>query len=175
MKKLLLILISLIPLLLLTACDSTFQLIPQNGNTIKMARNKEILITTAENGYYKNKENKTSGKKTTRALETKIRPYTSRVNVTPITSFSKIDSDVLLKYDYVVCPELYHWEDRATCLSFMPDKIILGLTVYDNTGNVLNHIEIKGESTKATGVFNDPIDLIDEALDIYIRQLFELN
>ena len=175
MKKLLLILISLLPLVLFTGCDSTFQLIPQNGNTIKMARNKEILITTAENGYYKNKEYKTSGQKTTRTLEKKIRPYSSRVNVTPIKSFSKIDREVLLKYDYIVCPELYHWEDRATSLTFMPDKIILGLTVYDNTGNILNHIEIKGESTKVTELFNDPIDLIDEALDIYIRQLFELN
>lgn len=175
MKKSLLILISLFTLLFLTSCDSTFELIPQNSKAIKMTRNKAVLITTANNGYYKTKQYRSSGKKTTRALETKLYPYASTVSVSPETSFSKIDRNTLLDYDYVISPELYHWEDRATCLSFMPDKIILGLTVYDNTGNILNHIEIKGESTKATGVFNDPIDLIDEALDIYIRQLFELN
>lgn len=172
MKKLLLI---LLPILLLIACDSTYQLLPHNGNTIKMERGKSVLLTTVANGYYKDKEYKRSGKKTADVLTKKLRPYVDSLDTTPAKSFSKIDSNVLLDYDYIICPEIYHWEDRATSFSSLPDKIILGITVYDNTGNVLNHIEIKAESSRVEFFANDPIDLIDEALDMYIRQLFEFN
>lgn len=170
MKKIILI---LLPLLFLTACDSTYELINDKPNSIKMERDKAILVTTAENGYFENKEYKQSGKKTTQAISTKLRRYASTVSITQSKTFKKIDTDILLDYDYVIVPEIYHWEDRATNMNFMPDKIVLGITVYDNTGFMLNHIEIKGESTKVTFANNDPIDLVNESLDIYIRKLFE--
>lgn len=170
MRKLVLL---FIPLLFLTACDSTYELINQKPSAIKMERDKDILVTTAENGYFENKEYKNSGKKTTTTIVNKLRRYASIVEVTEANSYKKINNDDLLKYNYVIVPELYHWEDRATNMNFMPDKIVLGITVYDNTGMMLNHVEVKGESTKVTMANNDPIDLINEALDIYIRQLFE--
>ena len=171
MKRLLFI---LLPLLLLTSCDSTYELINQKNNSIKMDRDKAILVTTAKNGFYENKEYKKSGEKTTASLQAKLRPYASSVDVTPVNSFSKIDKDELLNYDYIISPDIYHWEDRATNMNYMPDKIILGITVYDNTGNILNYIEIKGESTKVTFANNDPIELVNEALDMYIRKLFNM-
>ena len=174
MKKSLLILISLFTLLFLTSCDSTYELITEKSNAIKMDRDKVILVTTARNGFFENKEYKHSGEKTTNSLSNKLRPYAASVEITPANSFKAIKQDQLLQCDYIVQPELFHWEDRATNINYMPDKVILGLTVYDNTGNVLNYLEIRGESTKATISNNDPIDLINEALDIYIRQLFNM-
>lgn len=171
MKKIFFI---LLPLLLLTSCGSTFELLNGKSSSIKMERNKAILITTADNGYYGDKEYGGSGRNTTNTLRTKIIPYASVVDISPERNFKHVDKDDLLNYDYVIVPELYQWEDRATNMNFMPDKVILGLTVYDNTGVMLNHIEIKGESTKVTMANNDPIELVEEGLDIYIRQLFEL-
>jgi hypothetical protein len=171
MKRLLLI---LLPLFLFVSCDSTYELINHKNNSIKMERDKDILVTTASNGFYENIEYKGSGDKTTQAIKNKLRPYAASVDISPADSFKKINADDLLNYDYIISPVLYHWEDRATNMNFMPDKLILGLTVYDNTGNIINYIEIKGESTKVTFANNDPIDLVNEALDMYIRQLFEM-
>ncbi len=172
MKKLLFILF--FPLIVFTSCTSTFELINGKSGAILMERDKDILLATAKNGYYEDKEYKLSGKKTTESMRNKLRRYASSVDITDKSSFKKIDKEILLDYDYVVVPEIYHWEDRATNMNFLPDKVIFGITVYDNTGVLLNHIEIKGQSTTTTFSNNDPIELVNEGLDTYIRKLFEL-
>lgn len=170
MKKLLFILLSLF---LLTSCSSTFQLIQSNKTSIKMELDRDILVTTCKNGFFEDTEYTDSGIKTTKAVENKLRRYANTVTVISETSFSKIDKQQLLTCNYVIIPELYLWEDRATSWSGKPDKMMLGLTVYDNTGTKLNHIEIKGESTSMTLDDNDPIELVNEALDMYIRTIFD--
>lgn len=139
-----------------------------------MDRDKAILVTTARDGFYEDMEYKGSGEKTTQSIKNKLRPYAASVEITPANSFKSINADDLLNYDYIISPEIYHWEDRATNMNFMPDKLILGLTIYDNTGNIINYLEIKGESTKVTMANNDPIELVNEGLDRYIRQLFNM-
>lgn len=174
MKKIIYIITVLFTTFLLFSCDSTFELLAQKEKSIKMDLHKDIIVTTCRNGFYNDKEYKKSGKKTTSAIYNKLRPYASTVTITEEDSFGKISKDKLLNCDYVIVPDLFLWEDRATSISFLPDKMIIALSVYDNTGNMINRIEIKGESTKATVATNDPIDLVNEAMDMYIRQLFNL-
>ena len=51
MKRLFTTIIILLTFITLSFCDSTIQLINQKSNSIKMDRNKDILVTTARNGY----------------------------------------------------------------------------------------------------------------------------
>lgn len=169
MKKLLFL---LLPLFILTSCGSTFEILSERTNTIKLERGKNILITTALDGFYEDVEYKNSGLETTNALRSKLRPYAKLIDIAPTTSFKFIDKTILLDYDYVFVPELFLWEDRATNMNFRPDKMILSLTVYDNTGNILNNIVIKGISSKIAMSTNDPIELINEALVTHLNTLF---
>ena len=114
------------------------------------------------------------GIKTTKALVSRLHPFAAKVDISAANNFKAINQADLSNYDYIISPEIYHWEDRATNMSYLPDKMILGLTIYDNTGNVINYLEIKGESTKVTMASNDPIELVNEALDLFIRSLFNL-
>lgn len=175
MKKLFFIFTILIAGLLFTSCKSTIELLNKKQDSVKMERFKAILVLTAENGFYKDDEYRFSGAATTKSVKNKLRPYGSVVDITSLSSYKQLDSNLLSQYDYVIFPELFHWEDRFTGLNFKPDKVTLALTVFDNNSHVLNYIEIKGTSQKATLDFNDPIELVDKALDIYVPQLFEEN
>jgi hypothetical protein len=172
MRKIILL---FLPLILFISCGSTFEITQERTNSLKMERGKNILVTTAHNGFYEDIEYKNSGEKTTNAVRNKLRPYAKTIDIAPTALFKFIDKQILLDYDYVIVPEIFLWEDRATNMNFKPDKLILGLTVYDSTGNILNYIEVKGESTKVEMSTNDPIDLVNKALTIYIRNLFILE
>ena len=158
--------------LLITSCKSNIELLSGKQDAIKMERFKSILLLSAENGFYKDSEYRNSGSTTTKSIKNKLRSYTSSVDISPFSSYKQVDSDTLSKYDYVILPELFLWEDRVTWLNFKPDKVILALTIYDNSNHIMNYLEIKGVGKKATLDFNDPIELVDKALDIYLPELF---
>ena len=77
------------------------------------------------------------------------------------------------KYDYIVIPEILHWEDRATAWTGLPAKVRVSIEIYDSKRNLLKSAVLSGESTSVTLGSTDPSDLLEEPLSTFFESVFE--
>ena len=165
-----------ISVLLLTVlgCASTYQENSLKAPTQQLQVGKSILIATPENGYYENKTYTSSGRMTADAVRNAFARYSNDISVSAECS----DLDCLRNtqsesVDYLVVPEILHWEDRNTEWSGIKDKIEIKLVVYDAaTGNELASTIIAGKSKWATFGGDHPQDLLPEPLKRYVESLY---
>lgn len=87
-----------------------------------------------------------------------------------LKDFSDTES---LEYDYIVIPEILHWEDRATAWSGLPDKIEVSVEIYDNTKKLLKSAILSGKSASMTLGSTDPGELLEEPLANFFKSVFE--
>lgn len=79
----------------------------------------------------------------------------------------------LLQFDYIIIPEILHWEDRATAWSGLPDKVEIFIEIYDSRGVLVKEGSFYGESAKATLMSNDPSDLLAKPIRNFFKTVFE--
>ncbi len=75
-------------------------------------------------------------------------------------------------YQYIISPQILHWENRATVVSSMPDRVEVKVNIYEtSSADLLDSVIIKGKSNAALsdGV---PEDLLRNPINRYIDSLF---
>lgn len=74
--------------------------------------------------------------------------------------------------DYLVVPQITHWEDRATEWSGIPDQIEVLMSVYNTeNGSLIDKARIEGTSSWWTLGGDEPQDLLDKPVRDYVDGL----
>lgn len=123
----------LIPLLflMLTACANNS--LEFSKNSEKIQRNKNILITLPSDGIFDGQIYQESGKKVQLQLAAAFAPYSENVYTTDgsFTLDDAIRQGKNKKADYVISPQITHWEDRHTHWSGIRDRVEMVIDVID--------------------------------------------
>ncbi len=155
-------------------CVSTYEYEEPTLEAGPLAEDRRVMICTPEDGWYSTTRYPNSGDSTARALREAFVPYARLVTIGPQcddnTRLEDIDTS---GYDYVVCPTILHWENRATEWSGLPDRIRIGLVVYNaSSRDVLAKGSYAGKSKWATFGGDKPEDLLPEPTQRFVDQLY---
>ena len=149
-------------------CTSTYEYQTNNPTTTKLEKNKIVAIATSEDGFYGSDIYEGSGKILSMVVRQQIKIYSSKVtileNKIKIEDFSEKEIE---EYDYIVIPEILHWEDRATAWSGLPARISFSIQIYNNKKELLKSTILSGKSASMTLGSTDPGELIEEPLKVF--------
>ena len=104
----------------------------------KVEKNKEIAVSVSEDGSYGSDIYNGSGRTLSKTIRQQLKEYSSNVVVLKNNeTLNDFTDEEIKNYDYIVIPEILHWEDRATAWSGIPDKIEVSIEIYDSKRNLL--------------------------------------
>ena len=166
--------ILLLCVILLSGCAATYNQVNLLTPTAKLISGKSVLIATPENGYYGNREYRTSGRLTVLAVNAAFAKFTNAIKVSSeCKDLSCLKEKEKEPFDYYAIPEILHWEDRATEWSGIPDKIEIKLSIFESAAEKeIASTIISGKSKWATFGGDHPQDLLPEPLDKFIASLY---
>ena len=170
MKKLFCLLIAAV---LFISCSSTYKYDYDNPIDDVLEQNTDIAITVSEDGFYGDDIYTGSGKILSNVVKQELKPYTAKATVLKNKeSLDEITNEELEKYDYIVIPEILHWEDRATAWSGRPDKVKVSIEIYNSKKELLKSAVLEGKSASMTLASNDPSELLEKPLSIFFKSVF---
>lgn len=170
MKK---ILITLFTTLLFIGCQSTYKYDINNPYKGALEKEKAMAIAVSEDGSYGSDIYNGSGRVLSNAIRQQLKRYTSNAIILKNNETLKDFSDEeILEYDYIIIPEILHWEDRATAWSGLPDKIEVSVEIYDNKRKLLKSAILSGKSASMTLGSTDPGELLEEPLATFFKSVF---
>ena len=160
--------------LLFISCQSTYKYDINNPSRVPLEKEKAMAIAVSEDGSYGSDIYNGSGRVLANAIRQQLKRYTSNAiilkNNETLKDFSETE---ILEYDYIVIPEILHWEDRATAWSGLPDKIEVSIEIYDNQRKLLKSAILSGKSASMTLGSTDPGELLEEPLANFFKSVFE--
>lgn len=151
-------------------------------NTVQRAQaidpKSAILVAVPEDGHFEAKRYEGSGKETANAIAMAFARHGNRVDVLkqPVGASDQLAAAREGKFDYLVVPEILHWEDRATEWSGKRDKIDIQIrTIVVGTGDQLTLGSIAGQSRYGSlfsGGGDVPQDLLAVPVKAYVDWLY---
>lgn len=169
-------LFSLLLLLLLIGCSDTYQLVKHETSDASLSRGATAYILLPGDGHYESIIYPGSGVIVAREIKNAFQPYLKEIRVAPqLTGFDiGIASARAEGFDYVIQPEISHWEDRNTLWSSIPDKASIKLSIIDvNSGLIIDSAELGGTSKIMTFTNDPPEVLLPKPLADYAESLFK--
>ena len=171
------------------SCTSTYKYDFNNPSNETLEKNKEIAVSVSEDGSYGSDIYNGSGRTLSNTIRQQLKKYSSNVvilknNETLKDFMEYVDDETgetlkdftdeeIKNYDYIVIPEILHWEDRATAWSGLPDKIEVSIEMYDYKRNLLKSAILSGKSASMTLGSTDPSELLEEPLSTFFKSVFE--
>jgi hypothetical protein len=166
--------LTLLALALLSGCASTYNREVVTAPGVRLARGAPVLIGTPRSASYNNTSYAGSGEQTATVVHSAFARFSNKVTV----SAQCADLDCLATqgggaYQYLVIPEILHWEDRATQWSGVRDKVEVKLIVVDGTSRAeVASMIISGKSQRAAFGSQHPQDLLAEPIRQYVDGLY---
>ena len=148
------------------------------SRTSPLKTNATALVALPEDGRFEKNVYSGSGRKAGLEVSAAFAKHLSRVDMASETGtlVQNLEFARNGKFDYLVIPQVIHWEDRATEWSGRQDKIEIEIrTVDSKTGETLTLGQVKGTSKWATFGGDVPEDLLAKPLGVYIAWLFSLE
>jgi hypothetical protein len=166
--------LSIISLFLITGCSSTFkhsEIIPL---TEKLDTSKGVLISIPKDGWHKNIKYDKSGEMTAKAIKDAFSQYVSKVDLVAECSNDQCLNTIdVTEYGYFVKPEIVHWEDRATGITGLSDKIEIKIGIYDTKTSIkLASATYLIRSNLLTFGGDKPQDLLMEPTSLYVDRIY---
>jgi hypothetical protein len=157
-----------------TGCVATYTRSDLAREPVKLQTDRVVAIATPANGSYGGREYSGSGVSTAAAVRAAFAKFARDATVIQeCKTLSCLQSQVGDRADYIVIPEILHWEDRATEWSGIKDKLEVKLAVYDaRSGDLLASSALAGKSKWATFGGDHPQDLLPEPINAYVSSLF---
>ena len=162
--------------LMVAGCADTHKLTRMNGATTPLSQEASAYIALPADGRYGAILYPGSGPQTAQLIAAAFAPYLSRISVATASEdvATAIRSAKGGGYDYVVYPEILHWEDRATEWSGKPDLASIKISIVQtDSGDVIDSGIIEGASGLATFGGDHPQDLLPEPLRKYSGALID--
>ena len=137
---------------IISGCTSTYTQTTLSEPTVTLQSGKVVVIAIPVNGSYEGKEYSGSGRSTALAVRAAFAKFASETSIImECQTLSCLTEKAGTSTDYLVVPEILHWEDRATEWSGIKDKLEIKLSVYDaRTGKELAATILTGKSKWAT-------------------------
>ena len=160
---------------LLGGCADSHQLIRQDADGIKLSPDDGVFVAVPDDGIYGSQVYHGSGQNTAQIIFAGFAKRSRAAKVGRSTqSFDEaLTSARQLGAKYLVYPTIFHWEDRATEWSSIPDKVEVKVELVDAaTGNSLTSAIIKGKSGIATFGGNHPQDLLPAPVEEFAAALY---
>jgi hypothetical protein len=161
---------------MVAGCADTHKLTRMNVARAPLSREASAYIALPADGRYGAILYTGSGPQTAQLIGAAFAPYLFRISVSTASEdvTTAIRSANAGGYDYVVYPEILHWEDRATEWSGKPDLVSIKISVVQtDSGDVLDSGIVEGASGLATFGGDHPQDLLPEPLRKYSAALFD--
>ena len=161
-------------LALTCGCSSSYQQNDITASTMKITKDKSVLIATPADGVYETQHYQASGRMTTMAVQSAFSKFTNSVSVSDeCRDIQCLKEKNKANFDYYVIPQILHWEDRATEWSGKPDLVEIKIVIYDaSTLNEHSATVLSGKSKWATFGGDHPQDLLSEPITKYVSSLY---
>ncbi len=169
-------LFSLLLLLLLFGCSDTHKLIRYEGAGLTVSRDASAYIVLPGDGQYGSINYQGSGLAVAQEVERAFSPYLREAKIA--TRRDSMETALINAkaqgFDYVIHPEIVHWEDRNTGWSGRPDVASVKLSIVDvASGMLIDSAEIGGTSKVMSWSLEHPEDLLPKPLSDYAASLFK--
>lgn len=161
--------------LVLSGCADSHQLIRNDLTTAKLTATETIFIAVPEDGVYGADTYRGSGKNTAQILLSAFAKYTRTATVgRSIQNFDEaLVSAKQAGKNYLVYPNILHWEDRATEWSAIPDRVEVKIEVVNTvSGNTIASGIVKAKSGLATFGGDHPQDLLPQPIEEFVSSLY---
>ena len=119
-----------------------------------------ISVTTPADGVYMEEEYPKSGTVVARKLVAALVPHFPKSTV--VTTGASAE--------YLLKPEILHWEDRATEWSGKPDRVKISLPLY-KSGGLLDQRWFRPKAVTGRSGGDHPEDLLDLPFQVYAASL----
>jgi len=156
--------------LLLTSCTDSHKLTRMGAPAASLPQGASAYVALPADGRYGKAIYTSSGAQTAREVAAAFAPYLSTISIATVSedTATAIASARAGGYDYLIYPQILHWEDRATEWSLKPDRVSVKLTVMEAaSGRVVDSGVIEGRSGLATIGGDHPQDLLATPLQDY--------
>ena len=160
--------------IVLVGCTSTYMRSDQSSSTAKLQPDKTFAIATPTNGSYGGKDYAGSGSSTATAVRAAFAKFARETNVIPdCQTLSCLTDKAGANADYLVVPEILHWEDRNTEWSGKKDQLEVRIAIYDaRSAKLLAASSLAGKSKWASFGGDHPQDLLAEPINDFVSSLF---
>ena len=160
---------------MIAGCADSHKLTRIGTTSVPLSPGASAYVALPTDGRYGEISYASSGAQTAREVGAAFAPYVSKIaiatageDVATATGSAAADG-----YDYLLYPQILHWEDRATEWSGKSDRVTVKLSVMQtDTGDVLDSGVIEGTSGLATFGGDHPQDLLAQPLREYAATLF---
>lgn len=162
---------------LLAGCSHTYQVShPRTFESpARLHRDGSAYVRLPEDGSFQGRTYERSGEQTAGEI---ARAFEGRLAGVVVADEVEAFEEALASaraggFDYLVYPEIKHWEERATEWSGKPDQIEVRITVFDAVrGEMLDAVDIAGRSRWGTLGGDHPQELLPEPVEGYVAELF---
>lgn len=173
MKRWILIALALALSLIATGCTASYQGVYMKQTPNYVYYPARFLLVTPVNGMYGDIIYPTSGNDVIQALIRELQRYTNAISTIPVpVTIEQIYPQDLERTDYVVIPQILHWEDRATGWSFRPDRIEVRFDIFDNQRHLIDSYNIRGRSAYIVWFSRQPNSLLPRPIRNMLQDLF---
>jgi hypothetical protein len=156
-----------------SGCTASYQhnFLNQSSNTTYTP--SRFLLVTPKSGSYGSHIYSSSGIEVVDVLNKELKKYTPYVGIIPVTiTIDQINSQDMEKTDYVIIPQIIHWEDRLTGWSFKPDRIEVRFDIYNNQRQLIDSYMIQGRSAYIVWANKQPNSLLPRPIRNMLKELF---
>ena len=174
MRKLTLFAIAIALAFITTGCTASYERSFVNMRSSHNYAPARFLLVTPPNGRFETIEYPTSGHEVVAALSKELQRYTNAIKtiMTPVSIDQILDQDIQ-SVDYIIIPEILHWEDRATGWSMRPDRIEVRFDIYNNQRELIDSYQIKGRSAYIVWISRQPNSLLPKPIRQMLTELFD--
>jgi len=141
----------------------------------KMKRLSSAYVSQPENGRYQTKYYAESGRQVAAEVLAAFAGHLGKIQQAQgvESQDAALSKARKLDVDYLIYPEILHWEDRATEWSGRPDRLSLRVTVFKTSdGTQLSSGVVGGNSSWFTLGGDHPQDMLPNVLKPYVTGLF---
>lgn len=164
----------LVAICLASGCASTYKQTVLTNPTAKLQARGSIVIATPQNGSYEGKVYSGSGSSTVLAFRAAFARYSNEIAISSdCQDLACLRRGQFSTSDYLVVPEILHWEDRNTEWSGKKDEVEVKVVIYSgHDGHEIATTIISGKSKLMTFGGDHPQDLLGEPIGEYIDSLY---
>ena len=105
-------------------------------------------------------------------MSKELQRYTTSIKtVSAPTPVDQLPEEDVQSADYIIAPEILHWEDRATGWSMRPDRIEVRFDIYNSQRELIDSYLIKGRSAYIVWVSKQPNSLLPKPIRQMLTEL----
>ena len=155
-------------------CSAKYHQRVLEESATKLETGKAVFISIPEDGFYGDQTYRNSGEMTAQALKEAFAAYTNRIEISNRCRGEACFGEIAEgSFAYYVCPEILHWEERATEWSGLPDQIRVKVVIYAvNDRSVISSAILQGKSKFFTFGGDHPQDLLPKPISQYLQELY---